>query len=200
MAMVGLLAACGGGSDGESCGDFTACGGNLVGDWSPQAACGTAKLISPVCSGITVNFDHVTITGTESFTASNTFTEDVSTAGSLVLHWPTSCLTINNVTVTCDQLNTEVMTGMGMDDTIERITCAAEKPGCACTAITKPTKDTSSGTYKIDGNTLTVTASTGESATYDYCVSGSNLRWRPSAGATMTPDFNFQINEVLTRK
>jgi hypothetical protein len=200
-AVAGVLAACGG-SDGETCGDFTPCGGDLVGDWSVQAACGTAKLSSPVCSGLTLDFDHLMVSGTQTFTAAGAYSTDLSVAGSFTMHWPSGCLKLGAVTVTCDQLNAGLMTAMGMDvDTIQSVACSKEPQGCACVATYKPMQAAGSGTYTVDGKAVKLTDAAGQSGSNEFCVSGSTLRWRPAAAAAMmTPGFDFRLNEVFSRK
>jgi hypothetical protein len=203
VVLLGLLVACGGGSDAETCGDFTPCGGDLVGDWSLQSSCGTAKVVPPTCSaGITIDFAGLELAGTETYTSTNTLVQDLEISGSFLMHWPAACLTVGGITVTCAQLTAASMAsmGMGMDDSIERLSCVAERQGCACTATAKRQKAMSTSSYQISGNTFTVTGN-GETLSYEYCVAGSTLRSRPVAAASMmTPDFAIHLNQVATRK
>ena len=201
VIVLAALAGCGGGQGG-SCGDFAACGGDVVGNWSVQAFCGKLTDSTAACGNLTVDLDGVQASGTETFTAANVVTSDVQTSGFSTLHVPGSCLTFNGVKLTCDQVNAGFMATIGMTGTIDSIVCTTEGQGCSCKQTQTPQSTTTTGTYVITGNQLTITDSaTGEISGMDYCVSGSTLRYKPPA-ASMVPGmgFEFQVSVVLTRQ
>jgi hypothetical protein len=92
------------------------------------------------------------------------------------------------------------MSQLGMpDNPFTGLECSGEGDGCACTATLKPQTSTTSGTFSTSGNTLTITESTGDSSSSDYCVSGSTLRYKPSDSGMSMMGFSFMATVVLTR-
>ncbi len=154
-------------------------------------------MIDGCSSPVSLTFDGLQVSGTQTYNADHTFSFDATTSGTFTMHWPSACLTVMGFTLSCTQLDTAFMASMGMDDFIQSVSCSMEAQGCSCVATAKPHTDQGSGTYTVMGHTVTEIGSDSS----DYCVSGSTLKLKPSAATAMTPsDMSLTATLVFTRK
>jgi hypothetical protein len=196
IGALALIATTGcGDNDGASCGEFAACGGDVVGSWSLQNFCGTAKIDDDDCKGMTMEMNGVNFSGTVTFNADKTYTTDSMRSGYATMHMPSACLTVQGIKITCEQVNMALMAQRNMDAPFSGITCSAEPAGCACKVTFKPESSKETGKYSTSGTTLTTTSAAGDTETNDYCVAGSTLRMKPpkSMGMMSMDDFSGTI-------
>ena len=109
-SVVGLfvgLAVPGCGSSGGTCGNTAACGGAIAGTWTITSSCvsESASMVDSQCPSATASSSALTITGSITYNADGTYSSTSTVSGSIEVTLPPSCLTMNGVTLTCDQLN-----------------------------------------------------------------------------------------------
>jgi hypothetical protein len=188
-----LIAACGD-SNGASCSDVAACGGNVVGDWKITRSClgaatGNAAMasgLSSSCPSARTGDTNVMMSGSVSYRADMTFSQTTTVSGSVSVVLPASCLTQRGTTVTCDQINqlfksTLASGGSAGTSGLPDISCSSAGAGsCSCTTSIPSQTSTTSGTYATNGSVLTQNGSSD-----DYCVQGNKLYLRPHQGTSM---------------
>jgi hypothetical protein len=174
IALLGALGAAllpaGCGSSGPSCpATFTPCGGDIVGTWTYEAACGANPQLSMACPTATSNLGTST-TGTIAFTAGGTFTETVTVHDSGTVTFPVACLT--GIT-SCAQLDAS-NNASGLS--IVSSGCAGTvTESCTCTIVESGTA-TLTGTYTTAGNDVTLTVAGNPAGTPSpYCATASQL-------------------------
>jgi hypothetical protein len=168
-----FLSACG--SSGSTCGQVPPCGGDIVGDWTIVDACLSFNGASPLgdfCPSATVDAAGIDPSGMVSYRSDLTYSVTLTLSGTIALSIPTSCLTIDGVTVTCAQLDQAAKQALidNPDPSIQSISCAGSS-ACVCTIQMTPQTSTSSGTYTTSG-TLLIENGGSES---NYCVQESEL-------------------------
>lgn len=170
LSTLGGPAGCDG-DDGDGNGDvtcmaFSACGGDVKGDWMIASWCNLDLGFDGCPEAEILSFPQPT--GTVSFKSDGTYATSLTIpSGSIRIKLPLSCLA---GATSCEQVNQPgefTCTGNAMD-------------GCTCDQVVNGNTETTSGTYTTSGTTLTVTGSDpGSTPTVlDYCVSGSTLRVR----------------------
>ncbi|MDZ4694623.1 MAG: hypothetical protein SGI86_05700 [Deltaproteobacteria bacterium] len=146
---------------------FTACGGNIVGTWTYDAACATIKGGTKGFETCTAASYAVTVdlVGTATFAADGKFSSASTIATSIKSTIPKSCLAAG---ATCG--------GLMATDT---------GTACESTQTQAPKDNSSTGeTYTTTGNILVI--NNGKSETIEYCVSGNTLTAKvDSSGATI---------------
>jgi hypothetical protein len=168
---------------GSSCTDSASCGGNLVGTWNITQACtgntSVGQSNNTFCPSETV------VLGTPQVSGSITFNSDMSYSLALTemisetVTVPASCLTVNGLTLTCDQIaqvfNSVTQSG---DAGTSPTTCAAAGGGCNCALSSATVNYQEGGSYTTSGSNYTTTPTTGNGGPGGgtYCVSGSTLR------------------------
>ena len=158
----------GGDGGGLACKTISPCGGDVVGVWSVTDSClsGTDDL-SSTCAGLSADLS-LSVSGTTTYNADQTFTATVTGSGTTVYHYPAACIP---GTATCTQLGQTLM-AIGM---YSSVTCTTDSGGiCNCVAITTVAPTTEMGTYSTSGSTLSVTQN-GTTSTSPYCVNGDLL-------------------------
>ena len=196
VVVLGALAGCGGGQGG-SCGDFSACGGDVVGSWSVQALCGKTADSTFTCPNVTYDFGGIVVSGTETFTDANVIMSDVQFSGFTTLHVPASCVTVNGTRLPCDKVGLTASMGLA---TADAIVCTTEAQGCSCKMMQRPVSTKTTATYTVTGTKLVITnPAAAETSELDYCVSGSTLRYKPSGAVVRGVGFEFEVNVVLSR-
>lgn len=173
-----VLVACGDDDDGESC-STAACGGDVVGNWQVEGMCGWGDLeasFEESCPSGAVDVSGVTVTGPVTFESSGSYSTSLTLGGSYSFTYPPECLTNNGIQLTCEQLNAVVSQSIADDpeSPIQSASCSGSGT-CRCTAQFVPVSIAESGTYTTSGTTLTMTDSTGEVSTSNYCVAGNSL-------------------------
>jgi hypothetical protein len=187
VSMVGLLAAlaaAGCGSSGGTCSNAAACGGDIVGSWTITSSCvsESGSMFDSQCPSATVSSSGLTITGSVTYNADGTYSLTSTTAGSLDVTLPPSCLTSNGVTVTCAQLNQEVQSNPTPGLTIN---CTGSS-SCSCVETIVSQTSSETGTYTTTAaGLLTDTPTGGTAGQTDYCVKGTTMTQSPHAGSAM---------------
>jgi len=157
-------------NSGSACPAVTPCGGDPVGDWAIKQMCiGTAMAAaSAACPGATQTLSPITATGTLSFTADGNTTSSAVISFTETAQLPASCYTEANCTT--------LLAALSADSTVTNAQCNYDADtGCTCSlASTQPTM--SSGTYQVQGTTLSITSATnGKTENDGFCVSGNTL-------------------------
>ncbi|MBC8132413.1 MAG: hypothetical protein H7X95_05475 [Deltaproteobacteria bacterium] len=175
---LSLSSGCGGGGAG-TCGGFTPCGGNVVGDWTITESClDSTSSADPDCPGATSSFSNFQVQGSMNLAANMTYTSSISFSGSASVSLPNSCLMRPGVTFTCEQLNS--LYGLILADPtspVSAASCRAAGTNCACAFTFRPTPTPTidTGTYRTSGTTLTTTPSGEAPSSNDYCVAGNHM-------------------------
>lgn len=162
--LAAALAGCGGDDDGGSldCSEFSACGGNPVGDWSIVDAC-FDNLPEPDienCPEATASIDDVVVTGTVEIRDNGSYATMTNTSATVAVSVPADCLN----GATCAQLSQAA-----------GIPCTDNGDGCDCEdELDDSSQET--GTWEADGSTITLTDSEGVSDDAEFCVQGDVLK------------------------
>jgi hypothetical protein len=160
------------GSQGPDCTMFAACGGDVVGTWKVDRACvgGTTSPLTAQCLTATFQVSE-TVDGTVEFTSDGMFTQNVTATLIEDLTLPPSCLQGTS----CAQLQS---TYNQTDGSGARLmgTCTEASGGCSC-HVTATQSGPQHASYSVSGTTLTIGGQT-----VPYCVHGSGLLYRLSAG------------------
>jgi hypothetical protein len=159
-------------ADAVTC-DFAACtGGNIVGSWDILGACiDFANPFEELCADSTFEAD-TEFTGSFTFNDDGTYTSTITTGGTLNVVLPASCLTqlTGGQTVACTEL------GLFDSDENGGGTCTGDtSTGCNCSGPLEGKTEENSGTYSVEGSTLTTTDSEGTDTT-TICINGDSLK------------------------
>jgi hypothetical protein len=184
FAMGVTFLACSSGSSssgGGTCGTVSACGGDIVGTWKVVDACAglsSSSTTNGTCTGETVQVGSYTANGTITFNADMTYAVSVTQSFSETATLPASCLMMNGITVTCDELTAALNETTQADAGAGMTTCTAAGSSCNCTIALSGLSTTEMGTYTLSGDTFSTTSSaagTTSSSTTGYCVQGNTL-------------------------
>lgn len=203
LAVVTMLAGCGGSSDGM-CGNTAACGGNIVGAWKITNSCISVDVSSMAdgfdCPGGTAVPSGFKITGNVTYSADMTYATNTTVSGNVIVTMPSTCLMEGGITLTCGQLQQGVQASLA-GTPFTSATCSASGSGCACTLVLSPQASTSTGTYTTTAaGLLTETEAGGTPDRSDYCVKGSSLTISPEAGASMMGQDGVSGTITLTKQ
>lgn len=169
LLSAALVGSCGG--DGGSCGKVPACGGDVVGTWRYEAFCGeAANLAFPAlpCAQAKITSVQTSRSGTLTFGADGSFTEDATSTATFTLDVPGLCLSDGQ---SCQSFGDSFgRPGLKIDS----MACSPTPGACRCTQVISG-RVTSSGTATIDGTTLTLSAPDHLSSEFSYCVQGDEL-------------------------
>lgn len=161
-----------------------ACGGDIVGTWTGESACGYETLpnfFEDVCAGSTQQVTASNMSGTQ------TFNEDGSYAFDTVLQVEAD-LQVDSME--CAMVDCETFgDALSMEPGIEMICEAGMDDQCNC-FFTLDLVDQSQGTWEFFDNGLLITDDEGEvQGLYDYCVEdGRMTTWVPIYDGTPFPD------------
>jgi hypothetical protein len=163
-----------GGGDSPACPTVTPCGGDVVGDWTLQQECidFAPDAIAGLCPGATLGVSDLTVTGTVSFKADNTLTSSSNLSFRESVRFPTTCLNESQ----CAAYATALSATVSADSRIMGPHCAFDAAtGCSCT-MSASQSAMGSGTYQVQGTTLTITnASSAQPDVDGFCVAGNTL-------------------------
>src|ERR1041384_3632364 len=181
----------GSGSSPDTCGNVTACGGDVVGTWTATAAC--LKLSGGLDVGsLGAGCPTAPVTGTlkvsGSFSANSdgTYSDHTTTTGTAQFKLAPACLTISSTPVMCEKAGSLLGPGLGYS----AVACTPSAGGdCACEATINQqgglglpaAAPTTSGNHTSAGNQLTLTLDSGDPAKYPYCVAGGTLTLSPQS-------------------
>ena len=157
----------------SSCGDladsFTACGGDVMGEWSMGDLCfdeafmADAGELGEQCPGASVNYE-VEWTGSVSFDGTRMTRRFDSAEATSEMTIPHECLPAG---ATCDLMS------QGSDD---QGSCVDTGSACQCTYSDQDLEmDVEQDAYQIDNTTMVVTSEDGEVTRVPYCVRGAEL-------------------------
>lgn len=175
------VAGCGSDNNGASCGEASACGGDVTGKWKITSSClnGAVNPANMDCPGITTDVKGLSNAGNITFNADKTYQSSVTISGSLQMKVPASCLKQQSVTLTCAQLQQSLEADA--DSGFASVSCTGSTD-CSCSIALEPTTTEETGTYSTSGGTLAQTADGGTSEETDYCVKGKTLTVSISGG------------------
>ncbi|WP_437531118.1 hypothetical protein WME79_01155 [Sorangium sp. So ce726] len=177
------LSACGddgGNSDGggASCGEVAACGGDPTGSWTIDETCLDSSMFEGLFEGCDAEIDlsDFDMSGRAEFRADNTYVTTGTLQGPLRVVYPPACLTVEDTTVTCAQLNDVLQQQAAEGDSpFTSAQCASAGTGCACTLVFAPSTSTTTGTWSVSGSTLTLESEGEEPEENPFCAQGSSL-------------------------
>jgi hypothetical protein len=169
--------------DGTTCPALTSCGGEVEGAWQVSGGCvdfgSVASLLRTLCSGATITGIAVA-NGRISFSG-GMMQRDLRFEGRGAVGVPAGCASLaGGCPGAADQIRRAVP---GLT-----VTCAAT-PGGACDCpVTLAPLLVDEGPYRIDGNQIVRTS---DGRRWDYCVSGTSLRYRETTGTLEPGTFAF---------
>lgn len=176
----GATGGTGGGA--AACGPFSACGGALTGGWNINTFCQPPENPIMDCPAALLSFENVRVTGTFTFNANMSFVSTGGLTGNATLTFPGTCLPVNPQTmqkITCPQLAQALANGFMMDPmspfTGANCTGATD---CNCTLALAPISNDDRGTFTAAGNNFTLTSTMGGSGSFEYCVTGNQMKFR----------------------
>jgi hypothetical protein len=162
---------------------FSACGGDVTGTWTVSTVCAEAgDALLAECPDAIAEID-LALTGTATFNDDGTRSTDFTTQATITYTLSAECMstiTAGMPPATCDALSKPADPAEEKGPT----TCAGD-PAVACTCVeTNPEKsETKTGTYVVDGTTLTSTDDAdGSVSVLEFCVNGSDGRFQQTEG------------------
>jgi len=166
----------------SDCG-FSACGGDVVGTWTVTGVCAVADaLVEQVCPSGTAELD-LALTGTATFADDGTSTTDFTSKATITYTLTAECLMNiagGMLPADCESLSKEADPANDEGPT----TCTGD-PSVSCTCVEEqPEKtETKTGTYTVDGSTMTTTDDgDSEAKTLEFCVNGKEARFQQTDG------------------
>jgi len=168
------------GGSGSQCAAFTPCGGELTGTWNFERACASSSELqhiadaSKICPAGTASATE-SLSGTATFDAQGVLKLDTTTAATLTLGVPTSCLKTGQ---DCAAIQASIAAQTG----VTQASCSQVATGCSCTySISVASKQEQ--TYVKNGTSIAVTDPTDGTVTNtDFCVQGTSLDLRDDTG------------------
>ncbi|WP_437307353.1 hypothetical protein [Sorangium sp. So ce388] len=175
------LSACGdddGSAGGGACAEAQACGGDPTGSWTIAETCLDSSMFAEITEGCDAEIDvsGVEFNGSAEFRSDGTYATTSTVTGPMKAVYPPACLTFENATLTCAQVDQSMQDLIAQGDApYESATCAAAGQDCVCTLILTQRTTTGTGTWSVSGSNL-ITESSGEAPeALPFCVHGSSL-------------------------
>jgi hypothetical protein len=200
FAILIVSLGCGGSSSGTgglaACGDFTPCGGSVVGTWRITEYCSEPATFSSSNCTMKIDLSNVQLSGTFDFTSSGSYSSAGSGGGTATFTYSQGCLTA--MKIACAQMASSIESA----DAGVSLSCISNAAGdCNCTEAMPQTAGSEQGTYTISGSSLvmTKTGSTDAPTPSDYCVQGNTLKMRQTGPTSATSSGGSSIM-VLTRQ
>lgn len=164
-------------------GDFSPCGGDIIGQWRTTEAALNDIVTHPLadCPEATVTWTRYVGTGTSEYRDDGTFVLTGASSQISQRAMPQACLPAS-----CAQYESDTLDGMqaaGAPGDEISFTCSEVDTICVCDMAAEFGVRTETYTYVVDGGTLTVTGTDGVPRQIEYCVTGDTLVTRTS---TMT--------------
>jgi hypothetical protein len=182
------LSACGGGVEdggnsnggGASCEEVAACGGDPTGTWTMDETCIDSSFFQGITEGCDADIDisGMEVSGSAEFRADKTYVTTLTQQGPMKVVYPPECLTVEDTTMTCAQLNETMQQLAGAKESpFTSAECVSAGADCACTVVVAPTTSTATGTWSVSGSTLTTgSESEGEEPEETpFCADGSSF-------------------------
>jgi len=152
---------------------FTPCGGaGLEGTWEIAGFCIDRGVDNPfaaiaACADAVFEVEAVA-SGEATFAADGTFTSAIDFGSAITLELSGACVAA--LGMTCEALGPQ-FSGEGGE-----VICATSGGDCSCSGAGPSETDSTTGTWSVDGDTITTTAADGEPHTQEICVSGDVAR------------------------
>jgi len=184
MVAVGIpLSGCGGGGGGvPTCSAFTACGGELDGQWAIDGVCTEGDLSEAMLSSSDLPAEcknalqsvSVQMSGTLTY-ASGTETSDIKMTMKAKYTFTAACISaMAGMTVPMSQEACSAAGSVGSGDPeAPVVSCSLAGNACSCT-MTMDMQGADMDTYTVSGSTIIYSG--GDTA--QFCVSGNNLTMR----------------------
>ena len=164
VGIAAALAGCGGDDDDGNlnCSDFSACGGDPVGEWTIVDACFDDVPAPEIenCAEATATVDDVVVTGSVEIRDDGSYATQIESSATIVITVPKDCLD----GATC----AELADAAGVD-------CTDNGDACDCMQDSDD-QDQETGSWEADGSTITLTNSDGDADEADFCVQGDVLK------------------------
>jgi hypothetical protein len=168
-----------------SCPALTACGGDPTGLWKVTGGCVDDTVFDAAkaqCMGLTATNVKFQARGTVVADATTIQRKtDVKFTATFAI--PAACKNANPIGMTCAAAAQGIKLAGGLDTA----TCTDDTAtgGCTCD-VGSTTLDSTSDAYTTSGNVLTTGAGT-TARTYDYCVMGSEIKYKETTAKTAIP-------------
>jgi hypothetical protein len=171
---------------------FDPCGGNVVGTWSAQTACGDFASASqaafaayPACAGLVESATLGTFSMTATFSTDATYSTSGSATVNIAMGLTQACLTaMSGQPTTLDASVCQSFgTSLAQQSGITGASCTFTNGNCAC-QYTGTSTLSETGTYSVSGSTLTLTATGGTASSGQFCVQGTTLHLTDPTGIT----------------
>ena len=169
------------------CGAVEPCGGDVVGIWTIQQSCESETSAPDFCAQATMDTSGLVFSGTLTYDADLTYSASVKQSGTLSVTLPSPCLTINGVTLTCQQLASKFTANLS-SAIVGTVTCSAVGTGCGCAFTAQPQTAEKSGTYKLSGTSIVTSPPIGTAAGDPYCINGGRLHLLTVSAPTTVAD------------
>lgn len=154
---------------------FEACeGGNIVGTWNIQGACIDVEFENPFEASCPESTFEIAsnMSGTVTFNDDGTFSSSFTNGGDLNFSLPASC-----VVEMAMGREGDCQALFGTDSEESPTTCTGtQETGCECSQAGASETNENSGTYAVDGSSLTITDDEGTDPPSALCISGDTLK------------------------
>jgi hypothetical protein len=161
----------------DACTAVTACGGDLTGTWKMENFCFDQPSLSAdvmqFCDTAKIAISNSNVTGTLSYKADKTFTQDAMITATATLTLPGTC--ISAAQLSCTEIESNSNDPASTDAT-GMLTCTPTPDGgCQCSQEVSDSSQ-ASGTFTVDKSTVTqVNSADGSTDVEDFCVKGKTL-------------------------
>jgi hypothetical protein len=176
-----MVAACTSGkSGGSTCGNPSACGGDLVGTWTVKSNCfndtHTVTTTNGHCSAIwqldATTFGSLTINSDMSYSWSLNNSMDATTS------FPSSCVSGPVTNDTCSAMGQSLLPA-APGTTPNQVFCSVQGQNCECQGGMDYPPSLQTGTVTTSNGVATFTPSNDRVTQISYCVSGTQLTTSP---------------------
>lgn len=171
---------------GAQCGEGEACGGDVVGRWELQDGCVSGNVlihIPTLCREASVDATDVKATGTMTFENDKTYAANIRANGTIKMTMPPDCLHKDSPPLPCEQVGALLTALAPARESAAVVRQCAGRDMCLCKIELNHFQSERVGTYKLDGNRITLTDGdrAGQPKTSDYCADSSSLSMTQSA-------------------
>jgi hypothetical protein len=169
---------------------FTPCGGNVVGTWTAQTACGNFAAASqaafaqyPACAGLVQSATVATFSMTATFSTDGTYSTSGNATVNIAMVMTQACLTdMAGQATTLDATVCQTFaTSLAGQSGVTGASCTFTGGNCAC-QYTGTSTLSEAGNYSVSGSTLTTTPAGGTASSGSFCVQGTTLQLQDATG------------------
>lgn len=130
-------------------------------------------ITATVCPAAEVVPGGLAASGTTTFNADQTYAFSFMQTGTIKVNVPATCLMQGGLTLTCGEAAQFIQLSLGTDSPFTSVTCTGNS-GCSCAFGVSTTAD-ETGTWSVNGTSLTLNAAGGGSQTDAFCIQGDEL-------------------------